>query len=103
MPIETIQKMLAEQLGVGGAPPEVQAAVVDEIGGLALERLTMLIFAQLSEVDRAAFEKLQDSKDSSGMQNLITQKVPNLEQLTSEAIKTEIQAFQEFQKALPND
>jgi len=103
MPIDKIREMLAEQLGVAGASPEVQAAVIDEIGGLALQRLTMLMYAQLSETDKGAFEVLSEKKDASGMQRFITEKIPNLQQLTQEAIQTEIKAFQEFQKSLPQE
>ena len=103
MPIEKIQGMLAEQLGVGEAPAEVQVAVIDEIGGLALQRLTMLIYAQLAEGDRTEFEALNEKKDTSGMQKFISEKAPNLEQLTTEAVTTEIQAFKEFQKSLPQE
>lgn len=103
MPIDKVREMLAERLGVAGASPEIQAVVIDEIGGLALQRLTMLMYAQLSETDRAAFEALTEKNDMPGMQRFITEKVPNLEQLTQEAIQTEITAFQEFQKSLPKE
>ncbi len=103
MPIEKIQAMLAEQLGVADASPEIQVAVIDEIGGLALQRLTMLIYAQLSEVDRSAFEALNEKHEASGMQTFIKEKVPNLESLTQQAITTEIAAFKEFRESLPQD
>lgn len=103
MPIEKIQAMLAEQLGVADASPEIQAAVIDEISGLALQRLTMLIYAQLSETDRATFEALNEKHDASGMQTFITEKVPNLNILTQQAIGTEIAAFKEFRNTLPQD
>ena len=103
MPIDKIQAMLAEQLGVADATPEVQAAVIDEIGGLALQRLTMLMYAQLSEGDRTIFETLSEKHDASGMQDFIKEKVPNLESLTQQAITTEIAAFKEFRDTLPQD
>ena len=104
MPIDQIRDMLARELGgPENVPAEVKNAVIDEIGGLVLQRLAMLMYAQLSEKDRDTFVALQEKKDASGMQAFITQKVPNLAQLTEEALQAEIKAFTEFQKTLPQE
>ena len=101
MPIDQIRNALVEQLGLLDAPPEIQAAVIDEVGGLALQRLSMLIYTQLSETDRQTFDTLNESRDTTGVQKFIVEKVTNLQQLSQQAITTEIKAFQEFQKSLP--
>ena len=84
---------------------DLAAFAVHHVGAdvLALQRLTMLMYSQLSEGDRKTFEALNDKKDTSGMQQFIKEKVPNLEQLTQEAITTEINAFKEFRDSLPNN
>ena len=103
MPIDKIRETLAEQLGVADATPEVQSAVIDEIGGLALQRLSLLMYTQLTEKDRGVFEALNEKHDASGMQTFIQEKIPNLEQLTQQAIATELAAFKEFKANLPQD
>ena len=103
MPLDHIQKALAEQLGVIDEDPKVQVAVIEEIGGLALQRLSMLMYAQLSDSDRVVFEALNEKHDASGMQTFIKEKIPNLAQLTQEAIGTEIKAFKEFRDSLPQE
>lgn len=101
MPIDHIYAALAAQLGIAEATPEVQAAVIDEVGSAALQRLSMLMYAQLGDVDREAFDALNESKDTAAMQTFIKEKFPNIEQLTQQAVTTEVQAFSEFVKSLP--
>lgn len=101
MPIDQIHAALAAQLGIAEATPEVQAAVIDEVGAAALQRLSMLMYAQLNDVDREAFDALNENKDTTAIQTFIKEKFPNLEQLTQQAVTTEVQAFSEFVKSLP--
>jgi len=101
MPLEQLQHMLSEKLSVTNESPETQALVIEQLGALSLQRLTLLIFEQLSEGDREAFSDLSEKNDTSGMQQFLKEKVPNLEQLSADAVSIELKAFEEFRNQLP--
>ncbi len=86
MDTKTIQQSIIQELGLQDLPEETQIKLLTQMTESVLKRIAVKVLEQLSEADRAEFEKLQETGDVEKVNDFLTAKIPNYEQIVLEII-----------------
>jgi len=100
MATKKLPQTILEELGLKDLPEETQIKLLTQMTESVLKRITIKVLERLSEEDRKEFEKLQAAGDPEKVNQFLTAKIPNYEQLVQEIVtefkeemKTNIEAL----------
>lgn len=96
---DDLQKMIAQDLGIGDLALEEQNQLIAEFGEVALKAATIAVLEKLSPDKREEFAKIAESEDPAAMQAFLNANVPDHEQVAKAAVEDEVKRFKEFQTA----
>jgi len=83
MDTNAIQQSIIQELGLEGLPEETQINLLTQMTESVLKRITIKVLERLSEADRQEFENVQASGDPDKVNQFLTAKIPDYEQMVS--------------------
>lgn len=102
MDIKTLQQNILQELGLQDLPEATQIKLLTQMTESVLKRIAVKVLEQLSDQDRQEFEKLQATGEAEKVNEFLTVKIPNYEEMLQEIVaefKEEMKANIEALKA----
>lgn len=94
---DEIQKLIAQDLGIGDLSEAEQQQLIAQFGEVALKAATVAIVEKLPEDKRDQFAALAQGGDPAAMQQFLDAEVPAHEEIAKAAVAEEVKRFKEFQ------
>jgi hypothetical protein len=82
---------LLKTLHIEDAPPETQATIISDIGGVLLGRLTLEILKRLPEDEKPRLDELLFKGDGDGMKGFLSKHVGDSDKFVLDVVRTEMQ------------
>lgn len=95
---DNIRETLIKELGLATLEPEKQDEIVIALGEQIMQRAIMSVLDTLPEDKRTKFITISESGSAEDMQKLLTDNVPNLEEIVQREIKNRIETFKKAQE-----
>ena len=83
---QQIQQSIIDELGLSDLPPDEQVKLLTQMTESLLKRITIKVLEQLSETDRAEFEKIQDTGDVAKTDEFLKAKIANYDGVVEQVV-----------------
>jgi hypothetical protein len=88
-------RQAADELGIGGLPPEEQEKILAGFGEVALKAATAAVLGKLSDEKQEEFAKLAEAGDAARLKAFLDAEVPGHAELVRTAVETEVRNLKE--------
>lgn len=89
---------LIKELELENFTAEEKNEILTQLTDSLLKRLMARVYGNLNPADQKEFEKLADAKDQAGIEKFLAGKIPDLDQIREEELKTLVQEMKDFMK-----
>lgn len=86
MPQAKLKQNIIEELGLADLPEETQAKLLVGMTESILKRITLRVWEELPESDRAEFEKVRETGEPEKIDEFLREKISNYDKMLQEAI-----------------
>ena len=87
MPRKKLQQNILEELGLTDLPEETQTKLLTGMTESILKRITLRIYEELPENERAEFQKIRDTGEPEKIDEYLHDKIPGYEKKLQEVIE----------------
>lgn len=86
---------VARDLGLDNAPPETRDKILATLGEAITRRLARTILTALPEDAHEEYDRLAQAGDEVAVQGFLREKIPNLDEISTNAITSVIEDFKQ--------
>jgi hypothetical protein len=90
---EELRSKLTKELDIENLPKEDQDAIISRLGNIVQERATLEVLKQLPPEKHDEFATIAEKGTPEEISEYLSQAIPNMHQIASDAIETEVQKY----------